>query len=467
MALEVVEVIAVMQVLVEASLTTHRSWCESESGFKKEKKMRLMSVSGRTAATSLTSRLGGWLPTNPSHLAQWLKKTKEEAKKNAAPFHPVVREFQHLIESDPVMFMYFTQMFEEQPHIRIKPDWGDVKLDNYYEMLVVINHVLSTAPPFDHTEMVGFPINAILDYPMITPAGLSAFAAQKVNDIFRKILAVWTQFLDSEDSCYVLNESETGWLSPDAREAVSLDDFQTDPGAPFLGFKSWNDFFIRKFKPGQRPVAQPDNDKVIVSACESAPYSIQTGVKEKDAFWIKSQPYSLRDMLNGNFVDQFVGGTVYQAYLSAKNYHRWHSPVSGTIKKLQKVAGTYYAEAASEGFDYIGPNNSQGYIAHVATRALIFIEADNPDIGLMCLMPVGMAEVSSCVLVNDKGQPLKEGQHVKKGDQVGYFQFGGSTHCLVFRPGVISMFVEQAIPQGENGENSAVVQVNSLLATVK
>ena len=78
-----------------------------------------------------------------------------------------------------------------------------------------------------------------------------------------------------------------------------------------------------------------------------------------------------------------------------------------------------------------------------------------------------MAEVSSCVLEHNNGQPLREGQHVKKGDQVGYFQFGGSTHCLVFRPGVISNFVLQAIPQGENGQNSVIVPVNSLLATAK
>lgn len=425
-----------------------------------------MKTSRRSAVTSTTSRLGGWLPSNPIHLGQWLKNTKEEAEKNAAPFHPVIQEFQDMIESDPVMYMYFTQMFEEQPDIPIPPNSGDIKLENYQQMLVVMNHVLSTAPTFNTTGMVGFPINAILDYPMITPAGLAAFASQKVNDMFRKVLAVWTQFLDSEASRYVLNDSPTGWLSPAAREALNLDEFQTDPCAPYLGFKSWNDFFIREFKPGQRPVAEPDNDKAIVSACESQPYSIQTGVKEEDTFWIKSQPYSLRQMLNGNFVDQFVGGTVYQAFLSAENYHRWHSPVSGTIKKLEKVPGTYYAEAASEGFDPAGPNNSQGYIAHVATRALIFIEADNPDIGLMCLVPIGMAEVSSCLFVGGDGQPLKEGQHVKKGDQVGYFQFGGSTHCLVFRPDVISSFMLNAIPQGENGANSTIVQVNSLLATV-
>jgi phosphatidylserine decarboxylase len=66
----------------------------------------------------------------------------------------------------------------------------------------------------------------------------------------------------------------------------------------------------------------------------------------------------------------------------------------------------------------------------VATRALLFIEADNPVIGLMCVMAVGMGEVSSCEIT------VQAGDRVKKGDQLGMFHFGGSTHCLIFRPGV-------------------------------
>jgi len=92
-------------------------------------------------------------------------------------------------------------------------------------------------------------------------------------------------------------------------------------------------------------------------------------------------------------------------------------------------------------------------------EALIFIQAPDP-IGLMCVVPVGMAEVSSCVVT------VKEGEAVKKGDQIGYFQFGGSTHCLVFRKGVISQFAAERHSQGVNGANSANVEVNSLLAVV-
>jgi phosphatidylserine decarboxylase len=152
-----------------------------------------------------------------------------------------------------------------------------------------------------------------------------------------------------------------------------------------------------------------------------------------------------------------VGGTVYQAFLSALSYHRWHSPVDGRIVKAYVKDGTYYSEAPAEGYDPAGPNDSQGYITEVATRAMIFIEADNPAIGLMCFLPVGMAEVSTCDIT------VYEGQHVKKGQQLGMFHFGGSTHCLIFRPGVDLEFDFHGQQPGLNSSN---ISINARIAKV-
>ena len=128
--------------------------------------------------------------------------------------------------------------------------------------------------------------------------------------------------------------------------------------------------------------------------------------------------------------EQFVGGTIYQAFLSALSYHRWHSPVSGTIVKADVVDGSYYSETPAEGYDPAGPNDSQGYITEVATRAIVLIEADDPRIGLMCFMPVVWRRSRPATIT------VYVGQHVDKGDEIGMFHFGGSTHCLIFRPGV-------------------------------
>jgi hypothetical protein len=91
------------------------------------------------------------------------------------------------------------------------------------------------------------------------------------------------------------------------------------------------------------------------------------------------------------------------------------------VVKTRLVAGTYFAQAQAEGLDEHGLHDSQGYLAHLATRALIFIEADNPAIGLMCFVGMGMAEVSTCEL------GVFEGQHLTKGDPLGSFHYGGST----------------------------------------
>ena len=154
---------------------------------------------------------------------------------------------------------------------------------------------------------------------------------------------------------------------------------------------------------------------------------------------------------------QFVGGTVYQAFFSAASYHRWHSPVSGRIVKTRIIDGSYYAQSPSDGFDPASPNESQGYITQVASRALVFIQADNSKIGQMAVMFVGMAEVSSNDLT------VYEGQHVNKGDEIGMFHFGGSTHVLILRPEVTLDFDLRGKTPGLDTKN---IPVHARLATV-
>lgn len=412
----------------------------------------------------LPFRVGEWLPSDQAFLDQWVERHVKAVDTHAKPLHPVIEEFKNLIENDPEIYMLINQMFEQIPKKSPydKNPIGKSQVRDYPHMLNLINAILTTAPEFNKTGLVGFPINAILDWAMGTQSGFAVFLNAKVNAQLKKILNEWAKFLGSTESCYVLStEPHNGWFGSDAKKAMPNFEkqFKCDPSKPYYGFTSWDDFFTREFNEGQRPIALPNNDSVIVNACESAPYKIAHNVKRQDRFWIKAQPYSLVHMLaNDDFVDQFVGGTIYQAFLSATSYHRWHSPVSGKIVKAYVKDGTYYSETLSEGFDPAGPNESQGYITEVATRGIIFIEADNPAIGLMCFMSVGMAEVSTCEIT------VSVGQHVNKGDQLGMFHFGGSTHCLIFRPQVKLEFDLHGQTPGLNSSN---IKINSKIATVK
>lgn len=409
-------------------------------------------------------RVGKWLPSDQQVLNDWRTNLINETDASGdVPLLPVIQEFKDLIESDPELFMLFTEMFNQVPrkHFYDKDPTGKPQVRNYTQMLKLMNTLMTRAPEFNKTGLVGFPINAILDWPMGTPAGTSAFLNKKVNRQLKKILTQWAVFLDSPNSRYVLSDDpKHGWFGHDAKEAMPTfaKDFVCYPKKKYYGFTSWDDFFTRVFREGRRPVASPKDDSVISNACESAPYRLAENVKLRDKFWIKAQPYSLAHMLDDEQLAKvFEGGTVYQAFLSALSYHRWHSPVSGTIVKTKIIDGSYYAEARSMGFDPSGPNNSQGYITQVAARALILIQADNPDIGLMGIMFVGMAEVSSNEIT------VYEGQHVEKGDQLGMFHFGGSTHTLIFRPGVKLKF---DLHGQEAGLNSSNIPVRSRIATV-
>jgi phosphatidylserine decarboxylase len=154
-------------------------------------------------------------------------------------------------------------------------------------------------------------------------------------------------------------------------------------------------------------------------------------VKEHDRFWLKGQSYSLYDMLNREeYANKFINGTVYQAFLSPLDYHRWNAPVDGVIVKTAIVPGTYYAVLPDDGADNSDPDQDPGS----RYGAIVPLSPGLPcppleDIGLMCFTAVGMWEVSSCEIT------VSEGDRVAAGDGLGTFHIGGSTHALIFGPG--------------------------------
>ncbi|WNN45479.1 phosphatidylserine decarboxylase family protein [Winslowiella toletana] len=408
-----------------------------------------------------TFTIGKWMPSDQKTLTEWLLRIMNKAENNDTPLLPAVQNFKDFIESDPKAYMFFNQMFDQVGRDKKLSPGGLPQVRDYHHMLSMINVIMTHAPDFDETGLVGCPFNALFDWSMATRGGWAGFINEKVNLHLKAILNEWGKFLRSADSAYVLSDDpKKGWFGKDALHAMPtfVEDFQCDPQLPHYGFHSWDDFFTRTLREGARPVAEPDNDAIIINACESAPYRVATDVQLRDKFWIKAQPYALQFMMdNDPLVSQFEGGTIYQAYLSALSYHRWHSPVSGRVVKTRMIEGTYYSESLYAGIDAAGPDRSQSYIAEIATRGLIFIEADNPDIGLMCVMAIGMAEVSTCEIT------AFEGQYVKKGDQLGMFHFGGSTHCLFFGPQVnIEFDLHGQVP----GHHSHNIPVNAQIAKV-
>ncbi|KAJ6781025.1 hypothetical protein PWT90_04927 [Aphanocladium album] len=373
------------------------------------------------------------------------------------PLSPAVQALKDAIEAKSQLYMYFTEMFTELPSGLPYED-SEVPIRGYNHMLQLLNHIVTTAPPPGMAIPLP-PMALLFTYPastasVILNSGHAAFSDPEVNRLLKGILNEWTAFLKSSDSqVYLKNGSEYGWLTSqsiaDLEQVANLprdtaasfsEIFDCDPEDRYYGFESWDDFFTRRFRPHMRPVAAPDDDAVIVNACESVPHTVGKKAKLRDTFFIKGQPYSVLDILGHRPVaDKFADSTVYQAFLSLHSYHRWHAPVSGKVHSAYVVYGTYFSLPRFQGVDQVGIDlrkrppgfgHAMRYLSEMATRAVIIIEADHPGLGMVAFIAVGMVEISSCDIT------VKEGQHVQKGDELGSFHFGGSSYCLLFQDGV-------------------------------
>ncbi|KAB8206980.1 Phophatidylserine decarboxylase [Aspergillus parasiticus SU-1] len=435
---------------------------------------------------------GEWLPPL-SRVFHYVNTLRDECLKDSPyPKHEphsldprrkypkVITDFKDLVENDPGLKELSKKMFDEIPRF----DTDQSKFYNvrsFDEALIIFDAILFQSPSVmtlnSGISGITVPFNAVLNWPANTPSGNEFFLNKEVNEKIKNIVNQWGAFLQSPASREYLNtDSNNGWFSPAyvakmkqyAQWDGPIEDlYVCDPNRDYWGFGSWDAFFIRRFRPGLRPVREDDEpDIYIVSPCEAGPQveegkqypkDVRKKVQARDTFWLKGQPYSIFDMLNYDGLSRrFVFGTVYQGWLSSACYHRWHAPISGTIKKVALVPGTYYSTVMSHNYpepDPSGPNLSQLYLASVATRALIFIESNYKPLGLVCFIAIGMNEISSCEVT------VKAGDSVTKGEEIGMFHMGGSAFCLLFENGVDLKFED--LPTG-----STLFKLNSRLAEV-
>lgn len=247
----------------------------------------------------------------------------------------------------------------------------------------------------------------------------------------------------------------------------NLNDYQEPDG----GWKTFNEFFGRKIKPGLR---EPDPDTadglVVVHPADSVfggPWSVDD---TNHVEFIKHVPWHISQLLDGSaYSDSFKGGQFTHSFLNTYDYHRVHAPISGKVVEARIIPGFCYVEVVpipartesdsdatallmkrkstdnnvSDFAKNAAHDNCCGDLAAPVTPGFQFLQAraliliDNPDIGLVGVLPIGMAQVSSIVLC------VQAGQEVKKGDEISYFQFGGSDCVMVFQGGVDINFTAQ------------------------
>ncbi|THU82259.1 phosphatidylserine decarboxylase [Dendrothele bispora CBS 962.96] len=426
------------------------------------------------------SRYGGWIPTSRTVHHSFIKHQIKLGRSRAnLPHKEPVAKFEAAIKANEEMVRLFDKAFKQAA--------PENKLKNLDDLLYALDPIIDTPPAFHIAEddqgnpigePIGVPMYLLFDLLSNTGAAHQLFQMDAFNNALKDLLNSWGAYLTTPDSNKTLTDSEEGWFGTVGLQSLEDKDRgifnQTyvcpDPTAVNRGYSSWDEFFTRKFKEGARPIILPPNlveKNIIYSACESTPYRIARDVKAHDQFWLKSQKYSIYDMLGGDAAaaESFMGGTVYQAFLSPQDYHRWHSPINGTVVRAEVLPGTYYAVLPDAGAEIGDPDlkpgepygaliRSQAWITQSSARAVIYIKAENPMIDLVAFIGVGMAEVSTCTL------SVKKDQHVQVGDELGMFHFGGSSHALIFGPQVDVTFAREVQIDKHVKINSVIAQVS-------
>ena len=205
---------------------------------------------------------------------------------------------------------------------------------------------------------------------------------------------------------------------------------------------SFNDFFIRKLSsPAARPIAGVGDASIVVSAADAQPQGVweideDGNIVQHEGVLIKSRQFNAVDDLLGpesTHRGQFNGGTLTHSFLDVNDYHRYHFPVSGTITELRKIQAIDAAGGITiwdaEAQRYRLECDIPGWQS-IETRGLVVI--DTEEYGLVAVLPIGMSQISSINFVPE----LAVGQHVEKGDLLGWFLFGGSDIVYIFQKDV-------------------------------
>jgi phosphatidylserine decarboxylase len=198
------------------------------------------------------------------------------------------------------------------------------------------------------------------------------------------------------------------------------------------GFKSFNHFFTRELKPEARPLATEKN----AVACPVDGSVSQAGkIADGNIFQAKGMSFSTVDLLGGDDerAEPFADGVFATIYLSPKDYHRLHMPLTGTLKEMVHIPGKLFS------VNTVTTRSVPGLFARNERVAAIF----DTEAGPMALVLVGAIFVSSIEtvwhgVVTPPSAPSVQSWHydhkpltIKKGEEMGRFNMG-STIIVLF-----------------------------------
>lgn len=194
---------------------------------------------------------------------------------------------------------------------------------------------------------------------------------------------------------------------------------------PVEQFKNFNEFFYRQLTPNARPCSAPEEPKIVVSPadCRSVVFD---RMDDATNIWVKGREFSVERLLGNAYPEdakRYKNGGLAVFRLAPQDYHRFHIPVDGVMGTPKTIEGEYYT---------VNPMAIRSALDVYGENVRVLVPIDSVAHGRVMVICVGAMMVGSTVITR------KPGEKVARGEELGYFKFGGSTLLVLFEEGVVN-----------------------------
>lgn len=214
---------------------------------------------------------------------------------------------------------------------------------------------------------------------------------------------------------------------------------------PVEEYTSFNDFFARKLKSDRRPIAS--GPKSLASPADGR-LLIFPRIDDTTVGFVKWAPISLRELFGEekDLVDTYRDGSCMIVRLCPADYHRFHFPVSGKAGPTREIKGRLHS---------VSPYALEAKVPVYCMNKRTACSIQSPEFGKVLFMEIGALLVGGIV------QTYTPGDVVTKGDEKGYFKFGGSTVIVFFEKGRV-VFDNDLISNSAQGLETLVMMGEQL-----
>ena len=234
------------------------------------------------------------------------------------------------------------------------------------------------------------------------------------NIFGRVILKIFiSKFFSSLVGCYMNSSLSKHKIKKTIeKNSIKINEYES------IKYKSYNEFFTRKIIDNKRPIVS--NKNIFISPCDSvlSVYSINKDLTLK----IKDSYYSIDSLIEKKILNEYIDGYALVFRLTEDNYHRYCYIDNGYQDINIPIKGVYHTvqPISLNNYNFYKTNNREYTVLHTDN----FNEVIQVEIGAMCI---------------GKIENIHENYKFKKGEEKGYFEFGGSTIVLLIKKNVIDL----------------------------